>query len=122
MSRRAQTGFSLLECLVALTVIATMAAIMMQVIASNARATRDLAEKRMAILLAHSLLAQSVMLRGTARARDEGRFGVLAWRIDRRAAPGDAAAAVPLEEVEVSVADHHSGRWLTRVNTLRLVR
>lgn len=122
MSRGAQSGFSLVECLVALTVIATMAAITMQVIASNARATRDLAEKRMAILLAQSLLAQSVMLRGTARAHDEGQSGELAWRIDRRRAPGAAAAAVPLEEVEVAVADQRSGRWLTRIDTLRLVR
>lgn len=118
-----EAGFSLVETLVALTVIAGMAGLLFDTIAANARAARQLEQKRAAILLAHSLLAQAALPPGAGELAPEGSAQGLGWRFTHRAfGSGARSVGVPLEEVRIDILDRTSGRRLTSVRTLRLVR
>lgn len=121
MSARADAGFSLVETLVAIAVIAVMATLLFQTIATTARLSHQAQQRRAAVLLAQSLLDQSVAASGRALAAGSGRSQGLAWTVRTRAAPDNAGDSGPrLDEVRIDVADEASGRSLARVRTLRL--
>lgn len=124
---RSETGFSLVETLVALAIIAAMAGILFAAIATHARAAQHIAEKRVAILLAQSLLAQAMVAPGPGALPDAGRSTAgaftLSWRLSRRAIGQDARdEGAPLEEVRLDLFDAATARRLTSVRTLRLAR
>lgn len=118
-----EAGFSLIETLVALAVIAGMSALLFDSISANALFARNLAKRREAVLLAQSLLAQATISGGAVQLADKGDIGALTWRITRVSRSGGARdSALPLYEVRVVVADRSTARDLTSVQTLRLGR
>ncbi|HEX7853235.1 MAG TPA: prepilin-type N-terminal cleavage/methylation domain-containing protein [Sphingobium sp.] len=123
MGARPEEGFSLIETLVALAIIASMTALLFDAISLNARMTERVARKREAILLARSLLAQASIPDGQGAMAEKGQWRTLYWRLSHRTIDGGARdAGVPLEEVRVEVFDGLSRRRLTHVQTLRLGR
>lgn len=117
-----EAGFSLIEAMVALAVIAAMAALLFAAIDANALFARNLARRREAVLLAQSLLAQATVSGGPAQVADTGATDALRWRISRIARGGGGArdSGLPLYEIRIVVADRVTGRDLTSVRTLRL--
>lgn len=124
MSRlQPEAGFSLVETLVSLAVIAGMSGVLFEAIGTNARAARQVAQKREAILLARSLLAHAVVPPGTGELADAGQSGGFSWRFSRHGVGGGARdSGVPLQEVRIHVFDRETGRQLVDVRTLRLER
>lgn len=126
--RRDEQGFSLVESLVALAIVAAMAGMLFDTLGSQALATHDLARRREAVLLAQSLLAQSLLPGaaidpGGGRLEDTGTWHGLVWRHSRRPLDGGARGSAPrLEEVSIEVADRTTGRRLASVQTLQLAR
>lgn len=117
----ASEGFSLVETLVALAVIAMMSGLFFDSISTNAKLAHTVAARREAVLLAQSLLAAATAPSDTRNVADSGSSRNLRWRITRVPHGGDARdSGVPLEEVRIEVADRATGRRLTSVRTLRL--
>lgn len=125
MNRRgkAEDGFSLVEVLVSLAVIAVMTGLLFDTLTRNLRIGQEMARRREAVLLAQSLLAEAGVPPPGTGLKDVGRRGVLAWRIDRRTERENARDTRPrLQELRIQVSDADSGRLLTSVSTLRLTR
>lgn len=116
-------GFSLIEALVALAIIAALAGALAGALGDHARAARMIAERRSALVV-----AQSAMARIAAGERvDSGSDGALVWHAARE--PYDAGGALgagtagsidlPLEQVRIDVEDgarHH----LVTLQTVRI--
>lgn len=115
---RRQTGFALLDALVALAVFAVVSAMFAQVVQSSASARRQVAERRAATLVAQSRLALVQEVRDSPRSGLDGDF-----RWTAEVAPYAAIdGAPPLELVTVSVSARGGGRTVAVLKTLRLVR
>lgn len=115
-------GFSLVETLVSLAVIAAMSGLLFDTLGTNARFASNIAKRREAILLAQSMLAAATAPT-IADMSDTGNVHGLTWRVTRAARrDGQGGAGVPLQEVRVVVADAATGRSLADVRTLRLTR
>jgi len=124
MSRKSN-GFSLVEALVALAIIAAVTGALANTIAVHARTRAAMAQRRTALMVAQSALARVA----TGDQADDGQSGDLAWHVERQ--PYDAggqvgagqtfATAVPLEHISVTVEDatHHS---LVTLQTIRIMR
>lgn len=122
-ARSSETGFSVVEALVALAVIAAMASLLFEAISTNARAHSKITDKREAILLAQSLLAQATISRGAGELPPSGQSDRFRWKVTHRMISGGVRdTAVPLQEVKIEVADRGSGQPLVSVQTLRLER
>ncbi|MDF0487771.1 hypothetical protein PX554_06485 [Sphingomonas sp. H39-1-10] len=118
-----ETGFSVVEALVALAIIAAMTSLLFEAISTSARAHTKIADKREAILLAQSLLAQATISQGVGDLPPSGQTNRFRWRVTNRIIDGGARdTGVPLQEVKIDVADRGSGQSLVRVQTLRLER
>jgi general secretion pathway protein I len=115
-------GFSLIETLVALAILAAMAGVVYAAIGANARAAGSMRQRREAILLAQSLLAQATIAARPYRLGERGREGAMTWRATvRRAGQGARESGPALEEVAIEVRGS-DGRRLAGVRTLRLDR
>ncbi|MBO9579636.1 MAG: hypothetical protein J7498_01945 [Sphingobium sp.] len=111
----------MVETLVALTIIAGMAGVLFEVISTDARATHAIDQKRQAIMLARSLLAQGSVPRGD-QLEERGHWRDLNWTISHRQAVAAAQNGVQLDDVLVSISNAGTGRSLVAVRTLRLAR
>ncbi len=121
--RGSEAGFSLVESLVALAVIASMASLLFEAVSINARAAQHVAQKRAAIMLARSLLAQAVLPSGPDQLEETGQSNDMSWRLSRRSIDrGARNEDVPLEEVRIDINERATGRSLTTIRTLRLTR
>lgn len=119
MTRRAsESGFALLDALVALAIFSVMTGMFVQVVHSSAMARRHVTESQRALLVAQSRLA---LAQETGDIAPSGRDGTFLWRTQVVRYPG-AANSHGLEQVTVSVADAVSGRTVTTLKTLRLAR
>ncbi|RIA46319.1 prepilin-type N-terminal cleavage/methylation domain-containing protein [Hephaestia caeni] len=119
--RPSEAGFSLIETLVSLAVIAGMSSLLFESIATHAQAADRVARKREAILLARSLLAQATVPEGPGELADTGRWRDMSWRFTRGAVSGGARdTTVPLQRVRIDVMDGVTGRRLVSVQSLRL--
>ena len=118
----AEAGFSVIEALVALAIIAAMTGSFFSVIALDASATQKAAEKRLAGQLAGSLLAQS-QFTGTASAlSDTGTQNGLTWRSETTAYGGNArAGGPPVEMVRITIVGR-SSKPVFELQTLRFAR
>ena len=118
-----EAGFSLVETLIALTIVAAMTGLYAECVGAYARTARLADQRRDAILLAQSLLAEATERRTGATTPQRGRQQGLAWQVRRRAVgQGAREGGAPLREVMVDVADAGTGRRLARVRTLELDR
>jgi len=122
-ARACEAGFSLVETLVALAVIAGMSGMLFESISTQARAADRVARKREAILLARSLLAQAMVPQGPGALAETGRWRDLSWRFTQNAVGGGARdSAAALQRLRIDVMDRATGRRLVGVQTLRLGR
>jgi len=115
---RREQGFSLVEVLVALAIIAAMSAVTFEAIAQDARARSMVRLRREALLVARSQLDRAV----AGDFADRGRSGQLVWRTERNAyGHTDPFDRNPLEEVTVTVEDRAS-KPLVSLATVRIRR
>lgn len=112
-----EAGFSLIEALIALTIIATMTAALFATVTSDARARLMVRQRRAALMVAQSQLDRA----GGGQTEDSGQSLDLAWHIEREPyAQSEAFAHNRLEQLTVTVedGDHHR---LARLATVRIV-
>ncbi len=118
-----EAGFSLIEALIALAIIAAMTGALVETIVTDAHARLAVQQRRAALLIAQSALDRA---RG-GEAVDFGRFQAsgppLTWHIDREPYQDHAVpfAATRLERLTVTVADM-DGHRLARLATVRIVQ
>lgn len=118
-----EAGFSLVETLIALAIVAAMTGLYAECVGAYSRTVRLADQRRDAILLAQSLLAEATERRVGAAIPQAGRQQGLTWQVRRRAiAQGARDSGVPLREVAVEVTDAATGRRLALVRTLELDR
>jgi prepilin-type N-terminal cleavage/methylation domain-containing protein len=114
-----QAGFALVEVIVGAAIVAAMMALTYRSIAANASAARQVAERRQAVLLAQSVLAQATASPAAAALAQTGRDGALSWQVGRAPYPGPAGG-LPIEQVAVRISAA-TGPVIT-LRTLRVVR
>lgn len=114
-----EAGFALVEVIVGAAIVATMMTLTYRTIAANAATARQVAERREAVLLAQSVLAQVTASPAAAALAQTGRDGALSWQVGRAPYPGPDGG-LPVEQVAVRISDA-SGAVLT-LRTLRVVR
>jgi len=109
-------GFSLVEALITLTIIAVMTIALFGTVTADARARQMVRQRRTALMIAQSELDRAA----GGQTEDSGQSLGLEWRIDRESyGDSQAFAHNRLELLIVSVvdADHHA---LARLATLRI--
>ncbi len=114
-----QSGFSLVETLIATAIIAGMTMMAFQTISANAQATRLMIDRRAAVLVAKSALDSAIGSTDMART---GASGALQWRLSVEPYQPRANGAPPLDRVTVIVASAQSGRSVLRLSSLRVGR
>jgi len=107
-------GFTLIEVLIALAIIAGMTAVMAEIAQTDARTRGALRERREALMLAQSALDTTY----ETNAADTGSWGKYSWRIARLGeGQPDPLDQHPLERVSVDVA--YEGHTILSLATLR---
>lgn len=121
---RQEEGFALAETLVAAAIIAAMMGLTYQTVSANAQAARLIAERREAVLVAQSVLAQATgPTSDGGQAAGGGRAGSLSWRVATNPySTGARAGGLPLEQVTVNVFGKRPHAPVMTLATLRLVR
>lgn len=121
--RAAEAGFTLMETLVAAAIIAAAMGMTYDVVSSSARTAREMQDRRQAVLVAQSLLAQVGATIALAPGASSGRDGALAWLVDIDADRDDqTAGGPPLLAVRVAVGRIGEPRPLVALRTLKLGR
>ena len=102
-----QKGFSLLEVLVAFSIMAMSLAFIYKAMGSNARSVGDLTLRQQATMLAESVLLtkDSVNAKGW---NESGSSGVFGWRVSSQpfaqsSQPAESAEWVPLHQIQIEV-------------------
>jgi len=107
-------GFTLIEALIALAIVAGMTAALVETTVGDARARAAVRERREALMLAQSALDAAY----DPSAGDHGAWQTYGWRIGRdRVGDADAFDRHPLERLTVVV--DHGGRRVMRLVTVR---
>lgn len=124
MTRRSkaltQAGFSLVETLIAMAIIATMMAMTFAGIAVNARTTQAMLDRRAAVMVAKSALDMAMAGDGRGDMPGSGSDGHLRWQISVEPYLPRVDAAPPLDLVTVTVTPQGSGRAILQLRTLRV--
>ena len=129
MTRRGENGFTLIEALIALTIMIAMATMLYRSLSSAMRISTVTDQSEMALVIAKSRLA-AVGIESPLRAGvQEGREGDYSWRIEiqpyqRDSEPNGAASGEAFwTTVAVSWPDRRSGRLRDlHLTTLKLKR
>lgn len=117
----ATRGFSLVETLIALAIIAAALAATLHVVVSQARATRTVDDRRIAMLVAQSQLAAIAAAADTGQFETRGRTSGVDWRV--QIAPYPTQFARPkIESITVSAGKGPNGKPLAVLHSLRLAR
>jgi prepilin-type N-terminal cleavage/methylation domain-containing protein len=116
-------GFSLIEALVALAIIAAMTGALVETLAADAHARLAVQQRRMALLVAQSALDRARGGEAVNTGHSDGPGPALQWHIDRQPYQESAVpfAATRLEQLTVTVADP-GGHRLVRIATVRIVQ
>jgi len=110
-----EAGFSLVETLIALAIIAAMTGVMADISVQDARAQAAVRDRRLAAIVARSALDRAAAGEGADAGEDAG----LAWHIAREPyGDADPFDPLPLEQLAVTVASH-SGQPLLTLVTVR---
>lgn len=120
---RQEEGFALAETLVAAAIIAAMMGLAYHTIATNAQAARLITERREAVLIAQSVLAEATGSASDAGRVYGGRAGRLSWQVATSPySTGARAGGPPLKQVTVSVFGERPQSPILTLTTLRLSR
>jgi type II secretory pathway pseudopilin PulG len=117
---RSDSGFALVEAVVALGIMAVILGATFQTIAMARGAIAAADERRVAMLEAQSLVAQLGATISLVPGSSSGQSDTLHWRVDNEAV-GNREIEAPLIHSVVLVTDEHE-RVLARLETLRLAR
>jgi general secretion pathway protein I len=122
LRRRSSEGFTLLEALLAVALLAAAGTIIFSILGEGVGRTNSAAQHRRAVMLAESLLARAGNdIRATTSGRDEAG---LAWRVTLRPYTRDSRSneGLPLAEVIAQVEWTAGGSPRTlQISTLRPV-
>ncbi len=117
-----ERGFSLVETLIALAIIAGMTGVAYRTLSQTAQVGTGMTERRDALLVAQSVLDMATSA-GPAVSASSGQSGRMTWRIDAQPFEGEVRRSGPaVEEVIVSVAPRAGGKALVTLSGLRLAR
>jgi general secretion pathway protein I len=120
--RRSRAGFTIIEALVALAVVAASLGAIGMVVATTARATRSL-EQRVALLQTARAVATGLPPRGQlAPGRLGGEIGGHRWRIDVAPLAAGLAEDSPWIPQSVAMRVQSPSGAVLEVNTVRLRR
>ncbi|MFM9827778.1 MAG: prepilin-type N-terminal cleavage/methylation domain-containing protein [Sphingomonas sp.] len=120
-SGKREAGFTLVETVIAIAIIAAMLGATMQAVVANARASRMVEDRRVATLVAQSELSAAAAAANTGLLEAHGATSGVAWRV--RIAPFSGRHALPrLEEVTVDAGRGAAGAPLVTLKTLRIAR
>jgi type II secretion system protein I len=128
VKRRApsETGFSMVETLVAIAIVSGALGMTMQVITTSARQTKAVEDRRLAMLVAQSQLAAVGAAQNSRFGETQGLSNGVRWRITVKPYPSGVNSPVRLEEVTVTTAIDEKGvaskRDLFTLRTLRVAR
>jgi type II secretory pathway pseudopilin PulG len=113
-----ERGFGLVEALIAVGIMALMASLTFEVIATNAEVANRVADRRLAAMVAQSAIEE--VAANAVRGRD-GEDSGMRWHATVEAYSDDAArGGLPLELITVTVARPGAGRPLFELKTLRV--
>ena len=113
---KSEAGFSVVEALIALTIIAAMTAVLVETATQNARARSAMQNRRTAMLVAQSVLDRAA----AGDAAPAGQWEQLSWRLDRQPyGPADPLDAAPVEQLTVTVTGANQ-RPLATLATVRI--
>lgn len=115
-----EAGFSLVETLIAMAIIAAMMAMTFGGIAINARTTQKMLDRRAAVMVAKSALDLAVGSDRSAEVTRSGTDGNLRWQIGVESYQPRVDKAPPLELVTVTVSPVGSDRPVLQLRTLRI--
>lgn len=103
----AQAGFSLIEALIALAIIAAMTGALVETVAADAHARFAVTQRRAALLIAQSALDRARGGEAVDSGHSSGPGPELLWHIDRQPYEEGSVpfAATRLEQLTVTVAD-----------------
>jgi type II secretion system protein I len=111
-----ERGFSLVEVLIALAIIAAMTGVLAQTVAQDAHIRHTMRERRLALMLAQSALDRTV----AGDQSDSGQWGELAWHVERSPYGAvDPLDRAPLEQVTASVTGQNHQPLVT-LTTVRI--
>lgn len=116
-------GSIVIEAMVAALILAAMAGLLFQTMTSNAAASRALAERRRALLVAQSELAiasaQGILIPSVREGQQDG----LLWRVSAAPYPLDGGSDVgAIGQVIVTVREPGGGGPLVSLRSLRVGR
>lgn len=120
--RREETGFGLIETLIALTIIAAIMGVTFQSLTSNARAAQGMIDRRMAVLVAKSALDGAIGANAASNARQGGISGTLRWQVGVQPYLPRSGTAPALDLVTVTVIRADTNRPVLQLRSLRLGR
>lgn len=120
--RHSEAGFGLIETLIALAIIATIMGVTFQTLASNARTTQTMIDRRMAVLVAKSALDGAIGANATSNERQAGIAGSLRWRVGVQPYLSRSGTAPALDLITVTVERADTNRPVLRLRSLRLGR
>jgi type II secretory pathway pseudopilin PulG len=119
--RNKETGFALVDAMVALAIFAVMTGLLFQTISSTTMTKQHLAQSRRAMLIAQSQLAALQDHDGTITLEPSGKEGNFFWRAEVGRFAGSATDnSRGMESISVAVTDAATGRTLVTLKSLRL--
>ena len=114
-------GFTLVETLIALAIIAAALAATLRVVVSQARATRSVDDRRMAMLVAQSQMSAIAAAAGSGQFDTRGRTSGVDWHV--AIAPYQTAYPSPkVEQITVAAGVGTAGKPLITLHSLRLAQ
>lgn len=119
---RKENGFTLIETLIATAIIAGTLGATYQVIATGAKQTSAVEDRRLAILVAQSQMAAVGAAQNSGFGETRGVTDGVRWRIEIAAYRSGPASSAKLEQVTVTTGLDRDGRDLFALRTIRVAR
>ena len=117
-----QSGFALIETLVATAIIAAMLGVTFQTIQIGAGQTRMVEDRRRVMLIAQSQLAAIGTAQSSSFGETNGLTSGIRWRLALRPFRAEQPSGAPLEIVTVTAGLESDKRDLVILKTIRVAR
>jgi type II secretion system protein I len=112
-------GFTVVEALVAIAIVAAMTGAMFQVIATNASTARAVTERRLALLVAQSVIDLAIVQGTRSRAAERGSTAGMTWVATSQPHGSDGFGGnLRTEHLQVSVWNRNNPSPLVTLKTL----